>query len=162
TVLQGGEIRAWSTFLDSAQEAATGAKAAGGAGFRILTGTVTSPTLASQLRKLLALFPQAKWHQWEPAVSDGARDGAKLAFARALAAKLGHGNAVSLPADAEKWLNTVVADLQKAHGSSLVVAGEQQSAAVHALAHAINAALGNVGTTVYYTEPVEAEPVNQL
>src|SRR6202166_580809 len=39
TVLQGGEIRAWSSFLGSAQEAATGAKAAGGAGFRILTGT---------------------------------------------------------------------------------------------------------------------------
>jgi len=56
--------------------------AAGGAGFRILSGTVTSPTLASQLRKLLALYPQAKWHQWEPAVSDGAREGAKLAFGR--------------------------------------------------------------------------------
>src|SRR5882757_6568426 len=82
TVLQGGEIRAWSTFLDSAQEAATGVNAAGGAGFRILSGTLTSPTLASQLRKLLALYPQAKWHQWEPAVSDGAREGAKLAFGR--------------------------------------------------------------------------------
>src|SRR5690242_546683 len=243
TVLQGGEIGAWSTFLDSAQEAATGVKAAGGAGFRILTGTVTSPTLAAQLRKLLALYPQAKWHQWEPAISEGGREGAKLAFgrvvntvyvpakadvilsldsdflangpghisyarqwarrrklesasdsmnrlyvveptptvtgssadhrlpmracdielfARALAAKLGRGNAVSLPGDAEKWLNIAVADLQKAHGTSLVVAGEQQSATVHALAHAINAALGNVGTTVYYTEPVEAEPVNQL
>src|ERR1700675_1584359 len=60
TVLEGGEIRAWSSFLGSAQEAATGAKAAGGAGFRILTGTVTSPTLAWQLRKLLVLYPQAK------------------------------------------------------------------------------------------------------
>src|SRR5216683_1253474 len=63
TVLQGGEIRAWSTFLDSAQEAAIGVNAAGGAGFRILTGTVTSPTLASQLKKLLALYPQARWHE---------------------------------------------------------------------------------------------------
>src|SRR5260221_5588819 len=67
TVLQGGEIRAWSTFLDSAQEAATGVKAAGGAGFRILTGTVTSPTLAPHLRKLLAPYPQAKRDPWEPA-----------------------------------------------------------------------------------------------
>ena len=33
---------------------------------------------------------------------------------------------------------------------------------VHALAHAINEALGNVGQTVVYTEPVEAEPVDQL
>src|SRR5260221_11833421 len=82
TVLQGGEIRAWSTFLDSAQEAATGVKAAGGAGFRILTGPVTSPTLAAQLRKLLALYPQAKRHQWEPAVSDGARVVARLSLGR--------------------------------------------------------------------------------
>ena len=52
--------------------------------------------------------------------------------------------------------------MQKNRGKSLVVAGEFQPAEVHALAHAINAALGNVGTTVYYTEPVEASPVNQL
>jgi MoCo/4Fe-4S cofactor protein with predicted Tat translocation signal len=243
TVLEGGEIRAWARFLDAAQESATAVKATAGAGLRILTGTITSPTLAWQIRKLLTLYPQAKWHQWEPAVSDGGRDGAKLAFgrvvntvyvpgkadvilsldadflasgpghiayarqfarrrnldganaemnrlyvveptptvtgsaaddrlpmracdielvARALAAKLGRGSAVSLPAAAEKWLETVAADLQKAHGSSLVIAGEQQPANVHALAHAINAALGNVGTTLYYTEPVEAEPANQL
>jgi molybdopterin-containing oxidoreductase family iron-sulfur binding subunit len=243
TVLEGGEIRAWSRFLDSAQEAATGVKAANGEGFRILTGTITSPTLVWQLKKLLALYPQAKWHQWEPAVSDGAREGAKLAFgrvvntvyvpgkadvilsldadflasgpghiayakqfarrrklesatdtlnrlyvaeptptvtgstadnrlpvracdiellARALAAKLGRGSAPSLPAEAEKWLSAVAHDLEKAHGNALVIAGEQQSATVHALTHAINAALGAVGTTVYYTEPVEAEPTNQL
>ena len=34
-----------------------------GAGLRILTETVTSPTLAAQLRELLARFPAAKWHQ---------------------------------------------------------------------------------------------------
>src|SRR5258706_14937403 len=98
TVLQGGEIRAWSTFLDSAQGAATGVKAAGGAGFRILSGTVTSPTLASQLRKLLTLYPQAKWHQWEPAVSDGGREGSKLAFGRAV-------NTVYVPGKADGILS---------------------------------------------------------
>jgi molybdopterin-containing oxidoreductase family iron-sulfur binding subunit len=243
TVMEQGEIRAWSSFLDAAQSLATGVKAANGAGFSILTGTVTSPTLAGQIRRLLTLYPQAKWHQWEPAVGDGAREGSKLAFgrvlntvympgkanvilsldadflgsgpghiayakqfarrrkldgpgdsmnrlyvveptptvtgstadnrlplracdielfARALAAKLGQGSAVSLPAEAEKWLETVVADLKKERGASLVIPGEQQPAAVHALAHAINASLGNNGTTVYYTEPVEAEPVNHL
>src|SRR5207248_8814082 len=32
----------------------------------------------------------------------------------------------------------------------------------HALAHTMNAALGNAGRTVVYTDPVEAEPVDQL
>jgi len=40
-----------------------------------------------------------------------------------------------------------------------VLAGEQQSAEVHALAQCDQtAALGNAGATVYYTEPVEANP----
>ena len=54
-------------------------KAAGGAGLRILTETVTSPTLGAQIRGLLADTP-GKWHQWEPAGRDNARAGAKLAF----------------------------------------------------------------------------------
>ena len=33
---------------------------------------------------------------------------------------------------------------------------------VHALAHAMNANLGNVGKTVFYTDPIEADPVDQL
>jgi molybdopterin-containing oxidoreductase family iron-sulfur binding subunit len=75
-----GDIHTWAEFLDSAQAIAAGAKLADGAGFRILTGVVTSPTLAGQIQSLLALYPRAKWHQWEPAVGDGAREGAKLAF----------------------------------------------------------------------------------
>ena len=46
-------------------------------------------------------------------------------------------------------------------GSSVVIAGDHQPPAVHALAHAINQALGNVGKTVIYTDPVDANPVNQ-
>ena len=41
-----------------------------------------------------------------------------------------------------------------------MVAGEYQTAAVHALAHAMNAALGNVGKTLYYTEPLEGDAGN--
>ena len=33
---------------------------------------------------------------------------------------------------------------------------------VHALAHAINATLGNVGKTVVYTDPIEVNPTDQL
>src|ERR1700722_20719964 len=201
------------------------------------------------MQALLKQYPQAKWHQWESAVGDGAREGGKLAFgryvntvyrvekaevilsldsdflasgpghvrymkefyrrrkldqfaladraggemnrlyvveptpsvtgssadhrlplrfveveqfARALAAKLGLGGGGSLSSATEKWLDVVVKDLQKNHGRSLVVAGEQQPAEVHALIHAINGALSNVGNAVYYTEPVEDSPVNNL
>ena len=43
-----------------------------------------------------------------------------------------------------------------------MIAGEHQPPAVHALAHAMNATLGNVGKTVFYTDPIEANPVDQL
>ncbi|HKE07978.1 MAG TPA: TAT-variant-translocated molybdopterin oxidoreductase, partial [Candidatus Acidoferrum sp.] len=82
TTLYTGEIRSWSAFLDAAPAMTANVKATNGAGFRILTGTVTSPTLAWQIKKLLTQYPQAKWHQWEPAVCDGAKEGSKLAFGR--------------------------------------------------------------------------------
>src|SRR5262249_2233989 len=43
-----------------------------------------------------------------------------------------------------------------------VIPGEQQAPVVHALAHAMNHALGNIGHTVIHTDPVEATPVDQL
>jgi MoCo/4Fe-4S cofactor protein with predicted Tat translocation signal len=57
----------------------------------------------------------------------------------------------------QKWLQAVASDLRGANGRCVVVAGERQPAAVHALAHALNSALGSVGTTVNYV-PAAAEP----
>ena len=59
------------------------------------------------------------------------------------------------PRRVEKWIAAVAKDLQAHRGASLVIAGDGQPPAVHALAHAMNEALGNVGRTVIYTEPVE-------
>ena len=60
------------------------------------------------------------------------------------------------------WLVSAAArDLQDRRGSSIVLAGDHQPSAVHALAHALNAKLGNVGKTVFYTDPIDANPVNQ-
>ena len=52
-------------------------------------------------------------------------------------------------------------DLVKHRGSGLVVVGGHQPPAIHALAHRLNADLGNVGKTVLYSDPVDANPVNQ-
>ena len=51
----------------------------------------------------------------------------------------------------QKWIHAVARDLQRSKGASVVIAGRRQPAAVHALAAAINSALGNVGNTVTYT-----------
>jgi molybdopterin-containing oxidoreductase family iron-sulfur binding subunit len=63
---------------------------------------------------------------------------------------------------AQRFIDAVATDLRAHRGRSLVIAGDHQPPAVHALAHAINQTLGNTGETVVYTRPVEAEPVNQL
>src|SRR5439155_278856 len=51
-----------------------------GTGLRILTETVTSPTLGAQLRAVLEQYPEARWHQWEPARADAVRAGTLAAF----------------------------------------------------------------------------------
>src|SRR5947199_7260249 len=57
-----------------------GLKAKRGASLRILTETITSPSLAAQLKQILTDFPEAKWHQYEPVNRDNARAGAVMAF----------------------------------------------------------------------------------
>jgi MoCo/4Fe-4S cofactor protein with predicted Tat translocation signal len=66
-----------------------------------------------------------------------------------------------LEAVPKQWLDVLYEDLQSAGKRALVVAGPWQPAAVHAMAHAINERLGNTGSTVIYTEPVEASPSEQ-
>ena len=84
-------------------------------------------------------------------------------FARVLAGELGvAGSGGQVNGHEQKFLTTVAKDLQAHRGASLVIAGDHQSAAVHALANAINQALGNVGQTVTYTDPIEANPVAKL
>ena len=82
-------------------------------------------------------------------------------FARTLAAALGASGAGAGSAESGKFAASLADDLKKHRGSSAVIVGDHQPPAVHALAHAINAALGNVGKTVFYTDPVDANPVNQ-
>jgi MoCo/4Fe-4S cofactor protein with predicted Tat translocation signal len=243
------DIVTWPAFLGAvrpaldAQRALAGQKQAKG-GLRILTGTVTSPTLAYQLKTLMAALPSAKWHQYDPAGRDNAREGSRLAFgqyantiyrfdkadvvlsldsdflacgpaslryardfatkrrltegnremnrlyviestvsntgsvadhrlpvrpsevedfARALVAKLGASGSTPGASSSghDKWIEAVANDLKTRRGSSVVIAGDFQPPAVHAFAHAMNQALGNIGNTVVYTDPVEANPIDQ-
>ena len=246
TVKNAGRISAWSIFLADLTQRLSAHEANGGAGLRILTQTVTSPTLGHQLQALRDKFPQAQWHQYEPVNRDNARAGTQMAFGEpvhasydlakakvilsldadftysgagnvrhardfvagrsvrngqkasnrlyavessptatgsvadhrlalgtahieALALKVAQGLGIgwegpSVPADFsahDAWISALVDDLKAHRGQSLVLAGDQQAPAVHALAHAINHALGNAGATVHYTEPLEVESVDQ-
>ena len=215
-----------------------------GGGFRILSGTVTSPTLGVQIQEFLTAFPSAKWHQYEPCGRHSVRAGSMAAFGQPLNTiyRFDRANVVvSLDADflcsgmpggvryardysnrrrdaavnasatpprlyvaegtpsitggmaehrfrmrtseveafavalaqalnvgvsgtgtPSETVTAVAKDLNANRGSSLVIAGEYQPARVHAIAHAINQALGNVGKTVTYTDPVEVSPVDEV
>jgi MoCo/4Fe-4S cofactor protein with predicted Tat translocation signal len=234
------ESRTWSTFVGEIRTALDEQRPKQGVGLRFLTETITSPTLAAQLKGILTEFPQAKWHQYEPVNNDNARAGAVMAFgepvntiydfskadrilsldadflsahpgtlkyARDFAARrriaegkkemsrlyviettptttgasadhhwsvkpsellsaastvaTGIGVKVTGASASMSGLDAMARDLQQQKGSSIVIAGKEAPSEVHALAHAMNGALGNVGKTVFYTDPVEANSVDQ-
>ena len=62
------------------------------------------------------------------------------------------------------WLERATAALQAARGASLVIAGSTQPPEIQETVHRINAALGNIGQSVFYTMPIagEAAPIGEL
>ncbi len=236
TVMSMGDVRSWQAFLGAIRGPLSAQKALQGAGIRILTPTISSPTLADQLRNFLKIYPQAKWHVYEPVNRDNVLEGAKLAFGQPVETRYDFSKAdvvVSLDADFlyagfpgntryirdfakrrnpdggnmnrlyviestpsstgakadHRWpvrasgieeivrgpgwwtgingapdplgLEKVIIDAAVHHGTSVIVPGDHLPPAVHVLAHAFNNRLGNVGKTVFYTDPVDANPVNQ-
>jgi molybdopterin-containing oxidoreductase family iron-sulfur binding subunit len=79
-VVSMGELSTWETFVGSIEAVLAAQDAGDGAGVRILTKTVSSPTLADQLRQLLSRYPQAKWHSYEPINRDQVLAGAQASF----------------------------------------------------------------------------------
>ena len=51
-----------------------------GEGLRILSEAINSPSLAAQIKELIASYPEVKWHRYDPVPRDSARAGAKLAL----------------------------------------------------------------------------------
>ena len=241
TILQLGEIRPWSSVIAAIRGGLSAQSASKGAGLRILTETVASPSLAAQIQQVLTQYPGAKWVQWEPVNRDNARAGARAAFgqyvepiydltqadvivsldcdflasdgalnlrymrqfatrrrvednpdnlnrlyvvesnhtltggradnrlplksshiesfARAIAAGVGvSGITGAAPAGSEAFAAAVSKDLSEHKGRAVVMVGDSQPPAVHALAHAINAA---IGAPVSYVPPPEIVPSEQ-
>lgn len=77
-------------------------------------------------------------------------------FVRAVAAAVGVAGATSTYTENAQWIAAMAKDLVAHKGKSIVIAGDHQSPVVHALAHAINGALGNVGQTIVYTDALNA------
>jgi MoCo/4Fe-4S cofactor protein with predicted Tat translocation signal len=230
------DIRTWTAFVGEIRAAIEEQRPKQGAGIRILTETITSPTLGAQMRELLTAFPQATWHQWEPVNRDYALEGARIAFGQPVNVTYRFDLAqrvLSLDADflsampgylryarefmarrrvsesnremnrlyviettpsntgaiadhtwtvkpsqmeglmrelaaqgaqgpgSVPWIEPLRRDLQQHNGASIVIAGDGQPPVVHALAHAMNQSLGNVGKTVFYTDPLEVNSANQ-
>jgi molybdopterin-containing oxidoreductase family iron-sulfur binding subunit len=89
-------------------------------------------------------------------------------IAKAVAAAVGVGGVTSTNTVETAWIAAMAKDLTAFRGKSAVIVGDNQPPVVHAIAHAINGALGNVGQTVVYTDPTspyektQAEQLREL
>ena len=251
---QRGQARGWdeaAAFLHS-RGAALGAR--GGAGLAVLTEAHRSPTLQRLLGDLARAQPAARIFRYEPFPRDAVREGARLAFGRAVEPLFDLANArviVALDSDflfmeggpvrqardfaqrrqidqpgnsinrlyavesaftatgaaadhrlrlrrtevprfafalaralaasgvdlggelsaalafaapeaqnalSAKWAEAVAKDLAAHRGSGVLIAGEAQPKAVHALFALLNERLGNAGKAVRYVEPFDMSP----
>jgi molybdopterin-containing oxidoreductase family iron-sulfur binding subunit len=236
-VVHAGNPAAWDSFLLMLNTELPTIAAKNGDGLRILSSSFTSPTMARQKAALLAKYPSAKWHQYDPVGQENCSTGAKLAFgqdvssvysfdkakiilsldsdfllahpaavrygrdlvngrrvrikdgtttmnrlyvfegtpsitgamadhrvrmrpsliegaARDLLSHITQVSTATQPSSDIACFDILVRDLLASKGQSLIIAGESQPPIVHALVHALNDALGNVGKTVIYTDPI--------
>ncbi len=243
SLLKFGQIQTWTAFTGELMQQLALQQAKQGAGIRLLTGLITSPSLAAQIQAFLKAYPKAKWYQWEAVNNDNLYAGTRMAFgeflnpiyrlrqakvilaldsdflymgpaavryarefadgrrvrqnqramnrlyvaepmptvtgftadhrlpilssrialltaaiARAINAPIQINATGQLTPDEQKWAEVVARDLMAHRGESVVIVGEAQPPEVHAIAFAINAALGNLGKTIVFTAPPEARP----
>jgi molybdopterin-containing oxidoreductase family iron-sulfur binding subunit len=83
-ILLGGEVATWQDLLRAMLAQREPLAASHGAGLRVLTGRVMSSSLGVAIDRVLHRYPQARWHQWEPASRDAVHRGSELAYGRPL------------------------------------------------------------------------------
>ena len=84
TPYSDARIQSWSAFQAALLPRLARETPRQGAGLALLTGRTTSPTLLAQIGALTKSLPQAKWYRYEPVEDDAVRNGAILAFGRAV------------------------------------------------------------------------------
>jgi len=84
TVTQAGQVSTWDAFMTWLGSELSQRNDSQGRGIRLLTETVTSPTLAAQLQQFQEKYPAARWHQFEPQNQDNVWEGSRLAFGEAV------------------------------------------------------------------------------
>ena len=80
TITYMGDVRTWGDFVGAIRGPLNVQKGLKGTGIRVLSRSFSSPTLADQMKQFLAMYPEAKWHVYEPVNRDNVYEGAKLAF----------------------------------------------------------------------------------
>ncbi|MEZ0326910.1 MAG: TAT-variant-translocated molybdopterin oxidoreductase [Fimbriimonas sp.] len=83
-VTEKDDISTWDLFTERIGVQLELQNSIGGAGVRILTGAISSPSTIEQIENFLKTYPQARWHSYEPVGRGGVYAGAKAAFGRAL------------------------------------------------------------------------------
>jgi MoCo/4Fe-4S cofactor protein with predicted Tat translocation signal len=84
SVMHLGSLSTWDSFLETLVHEISKWRASGGAGVRILTETITSPSLSADIELFLKRFPGARWHAYEPIHEDHVFDAARLVFGQDL------------------------------------------------------------------------------
>jgi MoCo/4Fe-4S cofactor protein with predicted Tat translocation signal len=82
TIVGNGQISTWEAFVSALHQRRGDLLTRKGAGLRVLTGAISSPSLAAQLRKLQQQLPQMRWHQWEALHRDNELAAAGTSFGR--------------------------------------------------------------------------------
>lgn len=83
-VINRGNGSNWGRFVEELNDRMSRIGGRQGAGLRILSESVTSPTLLDQRQRLLEQFPRARWHCFEPVNRNTIHEGTRLAFGRPL------------------------------------------------------------------------------